>query len=169
MRSFSIVLVLALSVSVPAAAREKAGGLKITAKVDGYTQGTQFNKKKYPFKYTGKSQLKADQLKALANKGDVPNAVAKSLLTAALWPGKGDKLDTVKLKSDGKKITGDVKLTHKYGKFGVHTLTFKVEGTVEDAKLTLKAVKPVVSGKWNWGGGSIKLTGKVDIKFEAAP
>jgi hypothetical protein len=97
--------------------------------------------------------------------GDVPADLAQNLLGSVLWPGKGDKLSKIKLKSDGKRISGDVEVTHNYGKQGVHRLKFKLEGTVDDNKVTLRAVEPVVVGSWDWGGGTIKLVGKVDIQF----
>jgi hypothetical protein len=145
------------------------GGLKVTARVEGYTQATQFNPQKYPFKYTGASTLDADQLKALGQAGDVPAAVSRALLECLLWPQAGDKLEKVALKSDGKKLSGEVEVSHRYGKQGTHVLKLRLEGTLDGGRLTLKAVEPGVSGTWDYGGGTIKLGGKVDIQFEAAP
>lgn len=147
----------------------KPGSVKITAKVDGHTQGTEFNNKKYPFKYTGSARLDKEQLDSLAKPGDIDAATAKALAAAVLWPGMNDKVEKVKLKSDGKQLTGDAEVSHKYGKQGTHTLKFKLEGTIDAGKLTLRAVDPVVTGAWDWGGGSIKLTGKVVIVFEVGP
>lgn len=144
----------------------KPGSIKITAKVDGYTQGTQFNTQKYPFKYTSASRIDPDQLQALAKPGDVPDAIAKVLLGSVLWPGMGDILTKAKLKSDGKKINGEVEVAHKYGKQGTHMLKFKLEATLENGKLALRAVEPIIVGTWDWGGGMIKLVGKVDITFD---
>ncbi len=142
------------------------GALVLTAEVDGYTQGTTFNLQKYPFKYTGVSALDADQLKSLSKAGDIPPATAKALLSCLLWPKEGDTLQKAALKCDGKKITGDVEVLHKYGKQGTHVLALKLEGTIDDGRLTLKAVSTTVTGAWD-SGFPIKLKGDVKVTITA--
>ncbi|HZT81460.1 MAG TPA: sigma-70 family RNA polymerase sigma factor, partial [Gemmataceae bacterium] len=60
------------------------GAVVLTAVVEGYTQGTMFNTQKYPFKYTGTSVLRADQLRGLARAGDVPRDIAEALCSCLL-------------------------------------------------------------------------------------
>lgn len=144
---------------------EKRQVLKLTATVDGYTQATEFNPQKYPFKYTGSSQLDAAQVKVLGTVGDVPADVTKALLGCLLWPKEGDSLEKAALKSDGKKLTGAVEVLHKYGKQGAHTLKLELEGSVEDGKVTLKVVESSVSGTWN-SGFAVKLGGAVKVTIE---
>jgi hypothetical protein len=154
----------------PEAAKEPPpkGSLTVTADVDGYTQATMFNPTKYPFKYTGSSVLAPEQVKELAKAGDVPAASAKALLGCLLWPKMGDTLEKAALKSDGKKLTGEVEVLHKYGTQGTHRLTLRLEGTIEDGRLMLRALAPVVSGTWDFGGGGgIKLRGEVKITITA--
>jgi hypothetical protein len=165
-RERAIYLALFLSIS-HASAADKDAAFKLTAKVDGFTQPTQFNPQKYPFKYTGTSSLSADQLKSLAKAGDIPAATSEALLGCLLWPGMGDKLQKVALKSDGKKLTGEVEVLHKYGTQGTHTLKMKVEGSIEDGKVSLKTVSPTVTGTWSYGMGSIMLKGEVKIDISA--
>jgi hypothetical protein len=141
-------------------------GLKITAKIEGYTQATMFNPQKYPFKYTGTGQLDAEQLKALAKEGDVPEAAAKALAACLLWPKMDDKLEKAAFKNDGKKLIGDVEVLHRYGKQGTHTLKLRLEGTIENNRLKMKITESKVTGTWDYGGGTIQLQGKVDITIE---
>ena len=72
------------------------------------------------------------------------------------------------LKSDGKKLTGEAEVLHKYGKQGTHTLKLRLEGTIDGGRLTLKVVEANVSGTWNGGGFPVQLQGKVDITIESA-
>jgi hypothetical protein len=144
----------------------KGDGLKVTAKVEGYTQATMFNPQKYPFKYMGSAQLDAEQLKALAKEGDVPESAAKALLGCLLWPKMEDTLEKAALKSDGKKLTGEATVLHKYGKQGTHTLKLRLEGSVENGRVSLKVTESTVSGTWDYGGGQIKLQGNVEITIE---
>ncbi len=135
--------------------------------MDGYTQPTQFNQQKYPFKYKGSSQVDGEQLKAMSKAGKVPAETAKAILGCLLWPGQGDSLPKASLKSDGKKLTGSAEVLHKYGKQGTHLLKLSLEGTFEDGKLSLRVSESSVAGTWDYGAGMIKLQGKVDIKIEA--
>lgn len=139
--------------------------LKATATVDGYTQATAFNQQKYPFKYTGTSTLDAEQVKALGKAGEIPADVTKALLGCLLWPKEGDSLQKAALKSDGKKLTGEAEVLHRYGKQGTHTIQLRLEGSVEDGKVSLKVVAPSVAGTWDYGGGSIKLKGDAAIRI----
>lgn len=150
----------------PAAAPK--GGLKVTAQVDGYTMATMFNQQKYPFKYSGTAQLDAEQVKALAKPGEVPAATAKAFLGCLLWPKEDDTLEKAVLKSDGKKLIGEVEVLHKYGKQGTHTLKLRLEGTVDGGRLTLKVAESTVSGSWD-SGFPVKLQGKVDITIAVEP
>ncbi len=140
--------------------------LTVTATVEGYTQGTMFNMQKYPFKYKGSSALAAEQVKALGKKGDVPADVAKALLSCLLWPKQDERLEKAALKSDGKRLTGEAVVLHKYGKQGKHTLRLRVEGSLEDGRLSLRALEPQVTGMWDYGGGSITLKGEATIKID---
>lgn len=146
---------------------QPAAALKLTATVDGYTQPTQFNQQKYPFKYKGSSQLQAGQVAALEKAGDVPANVTQALLGCLLWPKEGDTLEKAALKSDGKKFTGEAEVLHKYGKQGTHTLKLKLEGAVEDGRVSLKVTDASVSGTWD-SGFSVKLQGKVEVKIDVA-
>jgi hypothetical protein len=78
-----------------------------------------------------------------------------------------DTLQKAALKNDGNKLTGDVEVLHKYGKQGTHTLRLRVEGTIAGGRIALNAVNPSVSGRWDYGGGSIQLAGEVKIAISA--
>jgi hypothetical protein len=143
----------------------KEAALKATATVDGHTQAVAFNPQKYPFKYAGSSALDAEQVKALGKAGPVPDAVARALLGCLLWPGEGDTLEKASLKGDGKKLTGEAEVLHRYGKQGTHVIKVKLEGGVAGGKVTLKATDASVTGTWN-AGFATKLKGGVTIKID---
>jgi hypothetical protein len=163
-----VVSCLILIQPAPSGGADPSGStvLQVTARVDGYTQGTMFNLQKYPFKYAGSSGLDAVQVKALAKAGDVPADVARTLLGCLLWPGQQDVLEKAVLQSDGNKLKGEAQVLHRYGKQGTHVLKFPLEGTVDANGLTLQALQPTVSGVWDWGGGTITLKGEVKVQFE---
>jgi hypothetical protein len=167
--TLTLVLVVAGASTLPAQAPAKAEGVTVTAKVAGYTQATMFNQQKYPFKYTGTSNLTTEQVEGLARAGAVPDKLARALLKCLLWAKAEDALDKVTLKSGGKKLSGTAEVVRKYGKEGTHRLKFKLAGEVADGRLTLRAVEATVSGTWDWGGGSVALRGEVTATFVIEP
>ncbi len=143
------------------------GAIVFSAAVDGYTQATMFNTQKYPFKYTAASALDGEQLKSLSKAGDVPAATVKAMFACLLSPKENDSLKTASLKSDGKKLVGDVEVQRKIGKQGTHVLKLKLDGAVDAGQVTLRVVSAAVSGTWDYGGGVIKLIGDVKVTITA--
>ena len=85
------------------------------------------------------------------------------MLACLLWPKQDDVLQKAMLKSDGKKLNGEAEVLHKYGKQGTHVLKIKLEGKIDEGRLSLNAIAPTVTGTWDYGGGVIKLTGEVKV------
>lgn len=168
---FLLALVLGAGTPPTLPSQEPAklgGGVRLTARVDGYTMATMFNPQKYPFRYTGSATVEPGQLAALGQAGEVPAATTKALLGCLLWPKQGDTLEKAVLKSDGKKLSGEARVLHKYGQQGTHVLAIKLEGSFEENRLTLRATEVTVSGMWDYGGGFIKLTGQATVEIETA-
>jgi hypothetical protein len=159
----AVVVCLACAVQ----AQPGSGGFNLKAKVDGHTQAEQFNPQKYPFQYENTSTIDEDQAKALLKPGKIDDGVAQTLLGCLLWPNMNDSFKKIALKSDGKKLTGEVEILHKIGKQGTHLLKLPIEGTVTEKGLTLQVVEPTVTGAWDYGGGVIKLIGKVQVSIKA--
>ncbi len=131
----------------------------------------------YPFEYRGWAALTADEFAALSKEGKLADELAKRLAGAFAEPEPAKKKDETKdPKSsdeisaasfevkDGK-LTGKFTITRKEGA-GMRKIVAEVTAKIEKEKVTFSLSSAKVTGSWDWGGGTVELSGSAE-KFEA--